>query len=281
MLAQQTDSMTGRRQSNEVQRNAFCLSRCLKNQRPTTTNAWVRQSTVTPWKPKYMPTTRLDGKRVLLTQSNEFMGSALSNVFERSGAVVIADRQALAHDPQLPSAVVRSAGRVDVLLIHLALPAPNTPAADIDDAEWRDVFAHLVDPMPRLVAAVLPQMIERRSGRILLIGSAAALRGQKRTGSYSAARGAQLAYVQSVALELAPHGIQLNAIAQNFVANPTYYGDEVQNNPRFQERLKREVPLGRLVSAEEDALFAAYLCSDAAACFIGQIFPVTGGWVNR
>ena len=228
-----------------------------------------------------MITTRLDGKRVLITQSNEFMGPALSNVFERSGAVVIADSQTLAHDPQLPSAIVRSAGRVDVLLIHLALPAPSTPAADIGDAEWRDVFAHLVDPMPRLVAAVLPQMMERRSGRILLIGSAAALRGQKRTGSYSAARGAQLAYVQSVALELAPHGIQLNAIAQNFVANPTYYGDEVQNNLRFQERLKRDVPLGRLVSAEEDALFAAYLCSDAAACFIGQIFPVTGGWVNR
>jgi 2-keto-3-deoxy-L-fuconate dehydrogenase len=55
----------------------------------------------------------------------------------------------------------------------------------------------------------------------------------------------------------------------------------VQANPRFQERLKREVPLGRLVSAEEDARFAAYLCSDAAACFVGQVFPVTGGWANR
>ena len=228
-----------------------------------------------------MTSTRLDGKRVLLTQANAFMGPALTEVFERSGAVVIANGQSLAHDPALPNAIVRGAGRVDVLLIHLALPAPSTPATDIGEAEWRNVFTHLVDPMPRLVAAVLPQMIERRSGRILLIGSAAALRGQKRTGSYSAARGAQLAYVQSVALELAPHGIQLNAIAQNFVANPTYYGDAVQSNPRFQDRLSREVPLGRLVSAEEDALFAAYLCSDAAACFIGQIFPVTGGWANR
>jgi 2-keto-3-deoxy-L-fuconate dehydrogenase len=80
---------------------------------------------------------------------------------------------------------------------------------------------------------------------------------------------------------LVQHGIQINAIAQNFVANPTYYGPEVQANPRFQERLKREVPLGRLVSAEEDARFAAYLCSDAAACFVGQVFPVNGGWANR
>ncbi|CAN5879579.1 SDR family oxidoreductase [soil metagenome] len=228
-----------------------------------------------------MTSTRLDGKRVLLTQSNDFMGPSLVEVFSRQGAEVIADARPLDEDPQLPGRIVQAAGRVDVLLIHLALPAPSTPAGEITDAEWRNVFAHLVDPMPRLVSAVLPQMIERGSGRILVMGSAGALRGQKRTGSYSAARGAQLAYVQSVGLELAPQGIQLNAIAQNFVANPTYYGPEVQANPRFQERLKREVPLGRLVSAEEDALFAAYLCSDAAACFVGQVFPVSGGWVNR
>jgi NAD(P)-dependent dehydrogenase (short-subunit alcohol dehydrogenase family) len=224
---------------------------------------------------------RLDGKRVLLTQRHDFMGPALTEVFERLGATVIGDARALDQDPALPAAIVRDAGRVDVLLIHLALPAPATAAAAISDDEWRRVFAHLVDPMPRLVAAVLPQMSERRQGRILLIGSAAALRGQKRTGSYSAARGAQLAYVQAVGLELAPQGIQLNAIAQNFVANPTYYGPEVQANPRFQERLQREVPLGRLVSAEEDALFAAYLCSDAAACFVGQVFPISGGWALR
>jgi NAD(P)-dependent dehydrogenase (short-subunit alcohol dehydrogenase family) len=228
-----------------------------------------------------MISTRLDGKRVLLTQSNDFMGPALTEVFRDSGAEVIADPRALDHDPALPAAIVRDSGRVDVLLIHLALPAPATPVGEIGDAEWRTVFAHLVDPMPRLVSAVLPQMLERGSGRILVMGSAAALRGQKRTGSYSAARGAQLAYVQSVALELVQHGVQINAIAQNFVANPTYYGPEVQANPRFQERLKREVPLGRLVSAEEDARFAAYLCSDAAACFVGQVFPVSGGWANR
>jgi 2-keto-3-deoxy-L-fuconate dehydrogenase len=223
----------------------------------------------------------LAGKRVLLTQADVFMGPALKSVFEQQGATVVADTRPLADDPTLPTAIVQAAGHVDVLLLHLALPAPATAAADISDAEWRTVFAHLVDPMPRLVAAVLPQMQARGHGRILLMGSAAALRGQKRTGSYSAARGAQLAYVQAVGLELASQGIQFNAIAQNFVANPTYYGPEVQANPRFQERLKREVPLGRLVSAEEDARFAAYLCSDAAACFVGQVFPVSGGWALR
>jgi len=87
--------------------------------------------------------------------------------------------------------------------------------------------------------------------------------------------------VQAVGVEVAQHQVQVNAIAQNFVENPTYFPPEVQANPKFQERLKREVPLGRLVSAREDAEFAAYLCSDAAACFVGQVFPVCGGWVQR
>ena len=103
----------------------------------------------------------------------------------------------------------------------------------------------------------------------------------KRTSTYSAAHGAQLAYIQAVGMEVAPHNVQVNAIAQNFVDNPTYFPPDVQANLAFQERLKREVPLGRLVTPREDALFAAFLCSDAADCFVGQVFPVCGGWVTR
>jgi 2-keto-3-deoxy-L-fuconate dehydrogenase len=225
--------------------------------------------------------TTLQGQRVLITQADVFMGPVLAEVFRRQGATVIADARPLADDPGAAAAAVADAGAIDVLLLHLAIPAPATAAQHIGEAEWRSVFAHMVDPLPRLVAAVLPQMLARRAGRLLLMGSAAALRGQKRSGSYSAARGAQLAYMQAVALELAPHNIQFNAIAQNFVDNPTYFPPGVQANPRFQERLAREVPLGRLVAAEEDALFAAYLCSPAAACFVGQVFPVSGGWALK
>jgi 2-keto-3-deoxy-L-fuconate dehydrogenase len=139
----------------------------------------------------------------------------------------------------------------------------------------------MVDPLPRLVRAVLPQMRARGNGKIILIGSASALRGIKRASTYSAARGAQLAYIQALGVEVAASGIQVNAIAQNFVDNPTYFPPEVQANPAFQDRLKREVPLGRLVSAREDAMFVAYLASVHADCFVGQVFPVCGGWVPR
>ena len=221
----------------------------------------------------------LSGKRILVTQANAFMGPALCDVLAQHGATVIASTDSLL-DVGAAEAVVKAAGLVDVLVANLAISAPSSLATEATDSEWRDTFAALVDPLPRLFRTVLPQMIERRSGKILLIGSASALRGLKRTSTYSAARGAQLAYVQSVGTEMAPHNVQVNAIAQNFVENPTYFPAEVQANPRFQERLKREVPLGRLVSATEGATFAAYLCSEAANCFVGQVFPVCGGWAR-
>ena len=222
----------------------------------------------------------LTGKRVLVTQADSFMGPVLCEVFASHGAHVIANTQSLTA-ADAPAGVVAAAGAIDVLLANLAEPAPTSAATEVSDEEWQRVFATLVDPLPRLVRATLPQMIERRCGKILVMGSAAALRGMKRTSSYSAARGAQLAYVQAVGVEVAVHNIQVNAIAQNFVDNPTYFPPEVQADARFQERLRREVPLGRLVEAREDAAFAAYLCSDAANCFVGQVFPVCGGWVAR
>ncbi len=222
----------------------------------------------------------LSGKRILLTQANLFMGPTLVPLLTQLGATVIADDRALL-DPALPAELVRTAGHVDVLIAHLGAPAPNTAVTESTEEEWRSMFAHMVDPLPRLARAVLPQMIERRAGKILLMGSASALRGMKRASSYSAARGAQLAWAQAVGVEMAPHNVQVNAIAQNLVDNPTYFPPEVQALPKFKERIKWEVPLGRLVSAQEDAQFAAYLCSDAANCFVGQIFPVCGGWVPR
>lgn len=227
-----------------------------------------------------MPDSSLRGKRILVTHADAFMGPVLCEVLARRGATVIPSTDAL-KEPEAPAALVAASGQVDILVANLAIRNPRTSAIDVDEVEWREVFATLVDPLPRLCRAVLPAMIARRAGKILVMGSASALRGIKGATTYSAARGAQLAYVQSLGVEVAAHNVQVNAIAQNFVDNPTYFPPEVQADPRFQDRLKREVPLGRLVSASEDAEFAAYLCSESANCFVGQVFPVCGGWVQR
>ena len=231
-----------------------------------------------------MPTVQLNGKRILVTPADAFMGPALCRTWRACGAQVIASNDSL-QSPDAPARAVEQAiaqaGQIDVLVANLAFPAPATLVTEVTDEEWRATFSALVDPLPRLARAILPAMMQRRAGKIVVIGSTAALRGMPRTSTYSAARGAQIAWVQAAGVEAAKHNVQINAVAQIFVENPTYFPPEVQANPKFQERLRREVPLGRLVTAEEDGQFVAYLCSDAADCFVAQIFPVCGGWVHR
>jgi 2-keto-3-deoxy-L-fuconate dehydrogenase len=124
-------------------------------------------------------------------------------------------------------------------------------------------------------------MLERKRGKIVVFGSAVALKGMKTVTAYSAARAAQVGYVQSLGVEVAPSNIQVNLIAQNYVENPVYYPPELAANDRFQRSLQRQVPLGRLATAREDALFALFLASEESNFFVGQAIPFTGGWIQR
>jgi 2-keto-3-deoxy-L-fuconate dehydrogenase len=221
----------------------------------------------------------LRGRRVLITQSEDFMGPALCRVFALHGAEVIADAGPMT-DPRRPAELVRAAGVVDILIANLACPAPATPAIEVGEHEWEDVFARLVHPLPRLCRAALPQMLARRAGKIIVMGSASALRGMRRASTYSAARGAQLAYVRALGVEVAPYQVQVNAIAQNFVDNATYFPPEIQALEKFQQRLAAEVPVGRLATAEEDAMLAVFLACQEVRFMVGQAIPFAGGWVT-
>ena len=73
----------------------------------------------------------------------------------------------------------------------------------------------------------------------------------------------------------------MNLIAQNYVENPVYYPPELREKESFQKSLRRQVPLGRLATAEEDAQFALFLASDESDFFVGQAIPFSGGWIQR
>ncbi len=224
---------------------------------------------------------RLTGKRVLVTQADDYMGPATVDLFRREGADVVADSRDLTR-PGACEALVAEAGRVDVLVANLAAPNfSGHPVEGVDDAMWATAFDVMVHPLHGLTRAVLPQMRARRRGKIVVYGSAVALKGMKTLCAYSAARAAQVGYVQSVGVEVAPDNVQVNLIAQNYVENPVYYPPELLANERFQASLARQVPLGRLATAEEDARFALFLASDESDFFVGQAIPFSGGWVQR
>ena len=223
---------------------------------------------------------RLTGKRILITQAQDFMGPITAEVFAAEGAEVIADARDLTA-PGACEAAVAEAGRIDVLIANLASPTfAGIETTQLDDASWQQAFDMMVHPLHRLTRAALPQMLERERGKIVVYGSASALKGMRTLAAYSAARAAQLGYVQAVGVEVAPRNVQINLIAQNYVESKDYYPPELMQRPSFQASLKRQVPAGRLGTAREDALFALFLASDESNFFVGQAIPFTGGWVQ-
>ncbi len=223
---------------------------------------------------------RLNGKKALITQAADFMGPATVEHFKREGATVIADN-AILTAPEKAKAVVDAAGDIDILVANLASENLYGKAVEtLEDTDFQTAFEVMVYPLHRLVRAVAPQMKARKSGKIVVFGSAVPLRPMGRLAAYSAARGAQISYVKSVGVELARDNIQCNLIAQNWVENPAYYPQEMQENPKFQANLAREVPLGRLAKPEEDTALAVFLASSESDFFVGQAIPFSGGWAS-
>jgi NAD(P)-dependent dehydrogenase (short-subunit alcohol dehydrogenase family) len=223
---------------------------------------------------------RLNGKRVLITQAKDYMGPAISTLFSEHGAEVIADTRDLTQAGAVES-LIESVGDIDVLVANLAAPAHlGLSVAETDDATWAKAFDVMVHPLHRLLRSVLPQMYQRERGKIVVIGSATGLKALEGVVAYGAARHAQVGYVRAAGIEAARHNVQINLIAQNFVENPAYFPPEFTETDAFKQLLMTHVPLGRLATAQEEALFALFLASDESDFFVGQAIPFSGGWAQ-
>ena len=222
---------------------------------------------------------RLAGKRALVTFADTYMGPVIAERFDAEGAEVVADTSRL-RDTASVEALVAEAGRIDILVANTAEPPHSTEVEEIGDEEWAALFDGLTHPLMRVVRAVVPQMKERRQGKIIAVTSSAPLRGIPKVTGYCAARGAQNAFIRAVGLELAPYNVQANAIAQNYVANDVYYPDGLITTERFLQHVDRMVPGKRVAPPEETAELAVYLAGAHSTHLVGQVIPFSGGWVT-
>ena len=207
------------------------------------------------------------------------MGTAIKEKFEAEGITVISGEYPMTSQAQC-EALVKSAGQIDILVANLAEPPMTGPVQNIDNSDWNKLFDSLVHPLMYLVRAVAPQMVERKSGKIIAITSAAPLRGIPNNAAYCAARGAQNGFIKAVGLELARSNVQVNAIAQNYINNNTYYPDDILDNEKFLDHVKRNVPTNQVGKAEETAELTAYLASENCKHMVGQLIPLAGGWTT-
>ncbi|MDG2308664.1 MAG: SDR family oxidoreductase [Candidatus Binatia bacterium] len=219
---------------------------------------------------------RLAGKRAVVTCAGDYMGPAICTLFREEGADVVADERDLT-DAAAPATLILEAGHVDILIANLSTPADLQPVVEIQDEAWVGAFDGMVHPLMRLVRAVLPQMMERRAGKIVAITSATPLRPIGPVSAYASARGAQHVFLQHAGLEAASHNVQINAVAQNFVKNPDYYPEDKVDGEGFQAFLKSLCPTERFAEGSESAELALFLASENSNFITGQIIPFAGG----
>ena len=223
---------------------------------------------------------RLKNKRVLVTQCGDYMGPAIAQLLALERALVDA-RPVIVPAAGGFAEYVSQNVEIDILVANLAHAPCNSPTADIQDADWEGMFDTMVHPLMRLIRHFAPLMAERGHGKIVAITSAAPLRGLPGSAAYCAARGAQNAFIRATGLEFAAANVQINAIAQNYVSNPEYYPDELVASERFQNHLKRNVPIRRIARADESAELALFLASNNSDFMVGQVVPFAGGWATN
>jgi NAD(P)-dependent dehydrogenase (short-subunit alcohol dehydrogenase family) len=250
---------------------------------------------------------KLTGKVALVTNVSHFMGPAITEEFCREGAAVaLHDRDPDALKPlvalaerlgrdvlplgadlsrseqadRIVDAVVERFGRLDILVNNNAHPPSGSPVEKITDAAWREMMSRLLDEPFFCLRAALRVMRPAGRGKIINMSSAAAFPGLANYAAYTAARAGVNGLTKAVGREVAGSGIQVNAIAQNYVENPTYFPPALTADPVKLQRMVRNIPAGRLARSEESARLAVYLASEDADFFVGQVVPFAGGWVT-
>lgn len=147
--------------------------------------------------------------------------------------------------------------------------------SQIDENQWRRLFAVNVDGVHHCCRAVLPHMLERKSGSIVTVSSMWGQVGASCEAAYSAAKGAVIAYTKALAKELGPSNIRVNCVAPGVI-------DTEMNGHLTQDDLAAladETPLGRIGTPREAAAAIAFLASDEASFLTGQVVAPNGGLV--
>ena len=174
--------------------------------------------------------------------------------------------------------IMQTFGRVDVLVNNAAYPRGNDRVAvpDLDEAIWRRVLDIKLTGAFLLCQHVVPIMIHQRWGRIINLSSILGKRGAPDTAAYCTANFGIQGFTQALALEVARHGITVNAVCPGAV--DTARMDVLGRGTVWRQQLE-VIPMGRAASDEEVAGLIGFLCSPAAAYMTGQSINIDGGVV--
>lgn len=244
----------------------------------------------------------LSGKVAVVTGSTKGIGKAIAEQMALAGArVVVSSRKAekceevaagieaaggeaipipcnISHKDQLEALVAGTMehwGRIDILVCNAAVNPYFGPSADISDEAFDKTLGTNVRCNLWLCHMVLPQMVERKDGVIVIVSSIGGLRGSDKLGAYAISKAADMQIARNLAVEFGPHNIRVNCIVPGLVR--TDFARALWEDPEIYQRTVRNCPLGRIGEPDEIGGAAVFLASDAARFMTGQAMVMDGG----
>jgi NAD(P)-dependent dehydrogenase (short-subunit alcohol dehydrogenase family) len=246
----------------------------------------------------------LSGKVALVTGSTKGIGEAIVRRLAEHGAkVVVSSRKADAcnrvaeeinrergkevaipipcninYKEQLQNLVVQTRtqwGKIDVLVCNAALNPYFGPQMEIPDEAFDKIMGANVRSNHWLCQLVLPEMVERRDGSVVIVSSIGGLRGSPVLGVYCISKAADFQLARNIAVEYGPHNVRANCIAPGLVK--TDFARALWDNPEILKRSTANAPLRRIGEPDEIAGAAVFLASKAGAFMTGQVIVIDGG----
>jgi 3-oxoacyl-[acyl-carrier protein] reductase len=209
---------------------------------------------------------------------NEAGAERVRSAIQNAGGKVLSLRADVRHAEEISQLVRRTTeelGPIDILVNNAGSLIERQKILEITKERWDEVMNLNLTSAMLCSQAVAASMIERRSGVIInLVSIAGRTGGGPGAGAYSVAKSGLITLTKSLAKELAPHGVRVNAISPGVIDTPFH---EVFSTPEMIRGFVATIPLGRVGTSDECAKVIAFLASDAASYVVGETIEVNGG----